>query len=299
MKKCIFIFFLIGCFISSFSQDLIVNHQNDSINCRINSLDDIYIFASYQIDNQIRDTVLRKDLTKVFIKNYFQKTIAINQHDTVQIENIGSAVKKSFSKIRIAVSGGYSYRTAPVSSEIQADLQDYIKDLKNGFHISGDVTYFFNRNIGAGLYYSFSQSSNKSSIMFLDETTQTVFPGTISNRISVQFVGPAFYYRQFNKKQTGAFHASTSIGYLYYHDDAVLFIPYKQTAGTVGLVEKIGFDFKISKELSFGLQLSVLLGSVKKFKENVEGNTTTKTLDNNQREGLGRIDLSIGLRFDK
>ena len=65
---------------------------------------------------------------------------------------------------------------------------------------------------------------------------------------------------------------------------------------TVGFSWDIGYDFTLSKNWSGGIQLSLLSGILTEIKQTQNGITQTVKLEKEQYEGLGRMNISIGLR---
>ena len=64
------------------------------------------------------------------------------QNSVYQIYNLSSSYDKSF---RIALGGGVSVRMGTLKDD------GYSKQLPNGFHLSGDLQYFFKETWGLGL----------------------------------------------------------------------------------------------------------------------------------------------------
>ena len=70
------------------------------------------------------------------------------------------------------------------------------------------------------------------------------------------------------------------------------------SVSTVGFVTDIGYDLALSKQVSLGAMLSAVTGTLSEATYTENGVTKTRELDNDNREGLGHITLSLGLRIN-
>lgn len=95
------------------------------------------------------------------------------------------------------------------------------------------------------------------------------------------------------------FVMSASFGYLSFEDNQVQIEDCKLTGSTIGLSLNVGYDVKLSEDLSLGFQLSFLQGALNKFDVIEVGRTREVELDEGEYESMNRIDLSVGLVFGK
>ena len=119
----------------------------------------------------------------------------------------------------------------------------------------------------------------------------------MSDDITTSFIGPLFSLRYFDKNKKNALYINYSLGYMGHSNNAVFINSYKYTGNTIGLSIDVGYDIKLSEKASVGFQLSLVAGAVSKVKVDNGVNTRTVKLEN--REGLSRIDLSVGFRFNQ
>ncbi|HNY02352.1 MAG TPA: hypothetical protein PKG48_07190 [Bacteroidales bacterium] len=208
-------------------------------------------------------------------------------------------VKRKFPHFRAAVNGGWSYRTAKIASNAPTVIKDYLKGLKSGWQYAGDATWYFTEGVGVGFRYSCHRSTNHLYNVIVTLNDGSTRTGTMSDDISINFLGPYFSGRLFSANRKNCFLANIGIGYTGYKDKAVLITPFTIKGNTAGLFFDIGYDIGLTKELALGLQVSYYMGSLSEY--DLYDGTQSKhvTLEKGSYEGLMRADLSIGLRFVK
>ncbi len=276
MKK-LFIFLLIAFFqqITTFGQDLLVTEKGDSLNCKITKIKNDYVYFTFSHEGEVRNTLLLKTQVKYYQYNYYVKPEVLPHQMT--------SYKPEYPHWRLAFNGGWSYRLASLPDGLSSAEKEYLKKLKSGFSISCDVTYFFMEALGVGLKYDLYKSSNSLS--------------GLSDNISIPFIGPAFATRVFNQDKTNYWFFNLAFGYMGFKD--------KGTAsgqsgtikgGTAGVAMDIGYDFAISKNWAAGVQVSLLSGMITELDYTINGTTQKKKLEKDQYEGLGRMNISVGLR---
>jgi len=201
---------------------------------------------------------------------------------------------------RIGLHGGWSYMIAKVSDDVPADFRSYVKELKSGYHYGGNAIYFFNSSLGVGIEYSGFRTANEmDNVWAMDTVTKAVRTGKMRDDITISFIGPSFSSR-FITGANDNFHiiSSISLGYLSYKNKAVLFDAYTLTSGTVGLGLTIGFDFKVEENIFLGAGLNYLSGSLSYYDYKDANSSERIELPEDNREGISRIDVSAGVRFN-
>lgn len=258
------------------AQDLLVTAEGDSLNCKITKIKGDYVYFTFRYQDEIRNTLLPQTQVKHHQYNYYAAP-------DVQPDQI-AGYRPEFMHWRLALNAGWSRRLAPLYDDGLTSWQkEYAKKLMNGFNISADASYFFTEMLGAGLKYDLYKSSNSS---YYGE-----------DKISIQYVGPAFAMRFFNQAKTNCWFMSASIGYMGYKDvgnaggQAVTI-----KGSTVGVSWDVGYDVAISKKWSAGIQLSLLSGVLTEVDYIVNGVSEKKKLEKDEYEGLGRLNIAIGLR---
>ena len=284
----ILIFILLSLFsISLQSQDLIVTSEGDSLNCKITNVKSDFIYFTFLYEDQARSTLLQKDQV-VYQYNYFQEA---------EVPANMVVGMKDFPRFRAAFNFGWSYRLSKVSDNIPSDFRDYMQNLRSGYMLGLEMSYFMSKPFGLGVKYSVHRSKNDMSpvtIMYENGYTRT---GQMSDNISISFIGPTFTIRGLNKDMKNSFIMSIGLGYLAYKDVAVLIDDFTLKGSTMGLCWDIGYDIGLSKGVALGFMLSLITGKLTSYDISDGFTTQTIKLDSDEQEGLSRIDLSIGLRF--
>jgi hypothetical protein len=289
MKKLFVILALILIAGSLFSQDLIVTNEGDSINCKITkvNLDNIYFTFMHKME--VRNTLLPKSGIKTHKFDFYQSS-EVPKDRVAGIQN--------YKKFRLALNGGYSYQTAKVAESVPSDFKDYINELKSGYHLGVDATYFFSETLGFGLKYSRFLTSNSINNIYVTDEEGFTRTGKMSDDLTISFFGPTFSSRLLNHDKTNAFLMSVAIGYLSYSNDKVIIDNFKMTSNTMGLSIDMGYDIGLSENLSLGVQISYLMATLTQFELDDGHTKQTIELEEGEYEGLNRIDLSVGLRFN-
>lgn len=290
MKNILLLIAFFTCLSPVFSQDLIVTNKRDSINCKITKIKKNNIYFTFSHKDEIRSTLLPVGEIKDYELNFFKNSEV--PHEKVVDNQI-------YKHIRIALNGGYGYRTNKMSSTIPSGFSEYSKKIKSGLQFSGDLTYYFTEPLGIGMKYSSFKASNSMSNIYIEESNGNRRYGNMSDNIRISFIGPFFSTRFLNKDKTNALLMNVALGYMRYKNNFTLIDPYKLTGSTMGMAFDIGYDFKFSSNLILGVQLSAISGVLTGYKL-YDGSTTQNIeLQKENYEGLNRLELSLGLRFMK
>ena len=295
MKK-LFIFSMLTLIFGQLSaQDLIVTKNGDSIQCQIVTIKHNNIYYHTEVtDGATLPKALPVSDVEKYMHNYFRPQIT------------------DYHKWVFSINGGYSQRFAKTENGKYAE---HNKKLKKGFHIDGNVAYYFSKHLGCGAKITVFKSSHSQDDAVANgsyyytverEYSRTDYYGhklfdkyTLKEEHTIYYVGPMFSSRFFDMGK-GTYLINYSIGYLSYIDEGTdANGSFTIKGNTVGLLIDLGYDYWFSKNNALGVRLSLIGGSLKKYTYD-NGKTKEKVnLDKNKYEGLGRLDISVGLRFGK
>lgn len=151
------------------SQDLVVTAKNDSINAQIIKEKNEMLHFYFLKDGEVRKTLLPLSEVAYYDKHYFL---------TVEVPKAYSGASnktRQGSKIRVALSGGPGFITAPNADNLPPVLENHVNALKKGVHWDVSGHYFFNDFVGLGIKYNgfySSEAENNIHFIFEDGSTQ-------------------------------------------------------------------------------------------------------------------------------
>lgn len=206
--------------------------------------------------------------------------------------------KPVFPRLRLAVTGGYGYLTAPIASDIPPFMKPFLEDLKSGAFYGFDAAYYFTEKYGVGFrYYNFNSSAMLQGNIYIMKPDSTLKLGKLGDDVSISFIGPSFNSRYLSPGRKHSFLYNIGLGYLGYNSKKVIVDKFLMTGSTVGLLYEIAYDYSLSSDISIGVQVAYISGVLTAYDWN-DGTTTKRVnLDNKNYEGISHLDLGIGLRY--
>lgn len=203
-----------------------------------------------------------------------------------------------FPRFRMALGGGYSYRLAPIADDLSPEMTDYIRGLKNGFHFQGELSHYFTRLTGLGVFYSITHAKTEGQIMFPNGLGMSLQKA--SSTVTTHFIGPQLSLRFLNASQRNGFLMNFALGYVsYIQENRVAFSPSRITGSALGLAVSYAYEIGVSDNVAIGVKLSGVLATLTEYKEESHYFVRKVKLESDQYEGLSRIDMSLYLRFVK
>ena len=210
MKKIVFILILAFTGNMLNAQDLIVTNTNDSINCKITKETKDHIYFSYQNNGELRKTLIGKADVKQFTKS---------NPGSPDNEIKTSSFHPEYSKFRLAGHVGPAWRLGKVPD---GNLEQYLKDLKNGYNRGFEASYFISETVGFGLKLSIFGSDNQLNNVTIDHNGDGVLnTGLMSDDIAITFIAPSYSVRIVSDRGN-TFISSLAIGYLGYLDHSYI-----------------------------------------------------------------------------
>lgn len=264
-----------------FSQDLLVTHAGDSINCRIQSVKHDFIYYRILMNSEFKTLAMKAGDVKTIQYKYF--TSGRGYSSDLSPDEKAEHWKLSFHT-------GYSHRIAKIGDNVPAALKEYVNKTRPGMHFNAEMLYFMKNNLGFGLQYCYNHTKAKS---------ENYLIGEFSDNISIRFFGPVFSFRAYNHTMKNNVYMSFALGYLGYKDKGTVNSENVLIKGsTAGLKYDAGYDIGIAKNTSLGFQMSYLTGIITEITVTQGYISQVKKLEKENYENLGRLDLSIGLKFN-
>lgn len=308
MKKITYLLALSLILLSNalYSQDLIVNTNNDSINCKVIKQNTETVFYFTYVNKEEVTNAIKKSDVKSLVLNYYSKgvtdsvkkktntptragTSTINRKPRRQIDII-----KGF---RLSASYGAGYWVFINPSGMNSTMVDYFNELKTGNNFSLGFNYYGSSNFGVGFQFMDFSTKNTLSNATVIFTNGTSKVGTIEDDISMNYAGVSFGYRIPLANNKWRMAADIGIGLSRYRNDAIFITNKTITSSNLGLNTQIGFDYILSKNLALGVTGTLIRSSANTFEVFDSSGTQTITLPDGERESHVRADISFGLRF--
>lgn len=200
-------------------------------------------------------------------------------------------------RLRIGIDFGGGYGIGKTDSQLTSDLKAHANRLRIGAIAGADVSWFFMKELGAGIKGKLMYSSAS-----VDMGTTGGYPITLTENITIPFVGPMICSRSYSRDGKHCLTSNFAAGYCGYYDNFNLIEHGKLKANTAGMYWDLGYDVSLSPNISFGIQLSYLYALLDKNDITVEHSLLTKeAIAEYMGDGLrscSHIDLTVGLRFN-
>lgn len=268
------------------AQDLIVTLNGDSINGKITKIKSDFIYFTFLQRDEIRQTLLPVAKVKSHQQNYYSFSELPKTYT--------STATAIHSKFRIALNAGFSQLLAKTAESVSAQNRSYITELKSGYHYGLDASYFLSKDLGFGVKLNQFKTSNSGT--FYSEMSGTFL---VEDNISNTFIGPSFTAQSAGADSKHTFIINAALGYLNYTNNGRSNTGVLQlSGGTLGSALDVGYDLKLFKNFALGAQASIISGVLTSYTLS-NGNMSKKVnLNENERENLARLDLSLGARFN-
>ena len=188
---------------------------------------------------------------------------------------------------------------------LNSEGEAYYAELKNGYTIGGDFTYYFNESSGIGFHVDTYRSKASARVIMEEELpdgTTSIRVGGIKDDVKLLYIGGFYSMRFFNWNYNNFGWMRFGLGYHGYRNDFQLIdqiaMPFTITGGTVGVSVEVGYDIGVSEKIAFGSGLGIVGGVLSKMTYDYpDGSSETIELDSDEYEGLGRLNLTVGIRF--
>lgn len=257
---------------NGYAQDLIVTTAGDSILCKITRERDGFVYFTYNKDGAPTSTLVAKD------------SIA-NMHRDMYKIRVRNAGEQGYASWQYRLHGGYSRRLAPVSDQVLPGMTSYLNKMKSGYTVGGDVHYYISEPLGFGVKYVHNAYQYKET-GFEDKVRMNYFALSMLNRTLLRSANEVFL--------------GLNLGYQTYSDNlGAIGTDIRIDGGTVGLGLEAGYAVKLGKVTKAFLGISVLNSTITKINVETGGMRETIKLEKEEFEGLGRLEVTLGLIFGK
>ena len=267
--------------------DYVVMKDGDTIPCIVMDKTNNHIGFVYERNGVRRFSVIStNDLQSFYI------------NDPVEMTHRKEESQKKEFNVQIALNGGYAFRTAPFPKDMSNDYKEYLKKLSHGLDLGASVRLNLSRGLTLGLHYDrFSKGLQATGYAYDNEGNY--YEGTISNWHTITFVGTSLgMLSSSSRNQKHFLNVELLLGYLGYEDKAEEFDQsYTLSGRTLGYGIGFGYDYKITKSIALGAEVSYIGGALSKVRY-FDGVHPVQTIDlGKSKEGLQRINLKAGIRF--
>ncbi len=285
------------------AQDLIVTTKGDSLNCQITQVEEKFIHFKLQQGVEVKRILMSKEQIRYYeVGFYLKKKLTQQELAYSKIEDDYSNFRSKFkpTKFRIAANGGWSYLTAKLAGDaVPPEITKYYEELRTGYNLSIDAEYFIGKHFGFGLTYSIFKTKNSLQPVYVkNNTTGKIYSGVLQDDITIQYAGPVFFSRIFNKRKTTCFLPYVSIGYLDFRNNGILIDKLIMTGNTIGRKGGLVLEYYFADDFSMGVDFSFTSGILTEYTIESGGiKTEIKAKNAEEYSNISRLDLSAGIRY--
>jgi hypothetical protein len=167
-----------------------------------------------------------------------------------------------------------------------------------GFELGVDFSYFFKDAFGVGAMLSrFTCGDERTEYGKPFPTSLVEKNYSVTNDISLVYVGPTFSYRIKKPYTPFQLSISTGMGYVsYVNDRKVELNKTRYSAGTLGYMLAGRFDYRLLNSVSAGVFVEYLGGTPFAKYKSTKGESSV-VLTSTKKESVGRLSAGIGLQY--
>jgi|GEM_PF-1273014 len=287
--------FLLGANVSA--QDWILLKTNDTIYCKIISVDELSIV--YKMISSEPESSVPRELVTMYHKAEFklERVILPIPNDIPPPPPIKGARAINREKgLELGLCAGYTYRLAGAPEGSSNKVKEHIRKLKSGFNIKAEAVYFFGRFFGLGAKYTFSHAHATTDDVSGYSINGWPYRGEAYDNINIHFVGIHPTSRVSTKNGSVRFLPGITFGYLAVLSRSNFDRSFKLSGGTFGFSVDLSLEFKVVDGLYLGIDADLAVGTIKKYKIDDGIRQGTLTYDSGG-DNLSRIDASGGFRY--
>ena len=218
------------------AQDFLVTMQRDSLNCKLGKLEGDFYPIEFKLDDELMTGMIHKDSVLYFKKNMFRSMDDYRLRPWYPLVSLGINVggAHQFGPLRVGLTEDFNPK--------KGDFTD-----RNEFYAGADLAVYLSQLTGYGLKYHYRSM--------------------LGGDIQQNYIGPMLSLRFWDSKRRNHWIVHGSVGYgRMVHDNAMIKIgtkepePIKLTANMLAGDVGVGYNLKLSRNLSTQFKLSVTIG---------------------------------------
>ena len=299
-------------------QDKIITIQQDTINCKIISISNNNILYEQKENGLLIGKFIPTDQVLEFLRS--------------SSGILGNPYRKAGQKTKpelpwmISINPGRSIMLASTTDEEnllirlgahRSKTNDYYKQLKNGWNISGDIYYLTSDNFGVGVKYSlFANSAEQDFIVFryvfldfdafyqnpilLDYMFTTM---EYNKKTYIHYAAPSLIFRQWlDESKKFQLIETLSVGFVHYRCEERTKVDYNHSnylveSNTWGTDIGLSAGYYPLQWLSVGMNIDFMFAYLTKMNITYINHSYEKNLADKDYEYLTRFDYSLNIRF--
>jgi hypothetical protein len=227
-------------------------------------------------------------------------------------QELNQSVSNETTKInkwRISAGVGFGYRVADFDQAEDNMLSlgfdseavdDYIKNIRSGYKITGQIHYMFWEKVGLGLdYYFFNSSADIEGYIPSNEYySMNIVYLRVEDNTFTNYIGASALTESRFGKDKFKLNSQFSVGYTMYRDEVLHNRrPTVISGNSVGINFELGLEYFVLRNLSVGTNLNLFLSTLSKIKVDNGNDSVTVDLEDEEKESLNRVDMSININY--
>ena len=271
---------------ASYSQDLIVTNQGDSIACKITKVSEQYVHFTVYDGTGLILTRSRLPLSEVASYSQTEEESEGTPPPEQEVKREDLFVLDSYSipNFRLGINAGFTYQFGGYDGLPQS----YKNQVQTLWGFGGELDYFFqSSNVGIGIKYHYTFTRANQDFLLVDGSILELR----DELIQFNFLGVSAILRKISADDQ-AIHFYVTGGTLLYRSDYLFDgVSFNEEGDTFGGGFGVGYDYRLSERFGVGISLDLLLAQLSQIAFN--GNPVNFDFD------VSRIDLTVGLRMYK
>lgn len=298
MKK-LFLISLIFSHFLSFSQDLIITNQNDSINCSIiRKTNKNYYYTVGKDTTNLKITI--SEVSSCYYGYYSRLNSKKNTKSIFgKLSKEETNYQYDFLSIGLFTSRNFMYKHP--ERMLQRKMNDNYNNLiSSGWCFGGNLSYYMNKYIGLGIRGNyFSSSAIEDSLpythSYFDSDSvlhQDTDIGYLSDKIEI-FNAEFYITAKYNFKRSYIYGDIGISIFKFKNTHYDYYVEQKFQGECFGISLNLGYDIKIIKYLAIGINTSYSAASLK----TISINGYSRNLSNNSIIKLNRFTVGLNLKI--